>query len=1225
MIFFKKNNIFASTLFIAFFALITSNNAIFSMIEHGPELPNIFQYPKQLVPAGVQTDQFIVSEEEEKEREQKEKRLIFALAIKTYTKNNESDPIDIILHNAFKYLRLNDIRKIRLSGRQACAIMNEMIKQSTYSVIIGSPTKKFVVKTKDKQYFTVHIPDEKDTKNTNQLAVWGPQFIDDVTLNTEFIYVEIDRKKFSDAFLKKMLNACTKPNLCKNLHIIACCVLDILPHHTHVSDYINTLLEITYKNNDSNTPMFHFCFDNKNNYSIYEKTLETQLKNITFPTKPYRMQTNVKSISCKKVPSLKNFLTQPNTLEELNIKPSCDDTDLLLNYCCQTPQKNLKFLHICHDKTFENPKQPALIAKFFDNTIFPNIQTLSLESFLEDIDSLDPLIKNLSQITNNTITSLTLKWFIFSRSLLECFLTNIQNLKELVLKNCAIKKLEQKILNDNFTGTLKLEKIDVTWSCDIENERHSLFFSIDSLEHLCSLCPSLRDIYIDTLLLDTQTDFNQFLLFIKKLSDRVNSISFNILATDNFSEILENDRETFEGNLNNLSDYLKIRNFNVIINLDTENISDNPELCTPFSITITKNKNLKGFFMKNKFVLIIALTFFSNSSLFCMKQGQESFEQQSNSNRELSSVTTVLETFLHQDNEKEANKQALKPAQGCVQPNVFQPQVLFAHYNTQSRTFSFFQFFPELENIIRNNLASQASFLNNQQKPQNPNLLFALALQTHKDSNALEIILQNAFKYLPLDDIKAIRLSNKEACGIMNEMLKQSMHAVVIGSWLRNFPPKDSDRSFLLHFNKEIDAQKTEHQIQYIESMTLNTHLLFFEIHAQKFSKKHLEKLLALVTKPEKCNGLKSVQCIISRVGVTKTNVSGFINSLFKLTDLEKKKNEIDYSFTFVPDKYHNAYKKTLEKQLKNITFPKNPYSLSIKFENISTENLPSTKRFLTQPDTLKELNFDITNDSINTAIEISKKSQKRAGSANISFDENILSSKKGELLGNIFNNNLFPSLTKLTLKLKDDTQQTNSISMYLPQQENSAITEVTLSHGPVNQSFLIHLLKNFKNLKTLNTEWCSFYKLHETIPAENFRGTNTTLENILIQEAYFFNDSTKNGYFSIASLKMFLSRCPNTRNICIENIFLDSNNGNDEVYELFSYIKGLAEQAKYIYFKVSLTDLLKAIIQSDKNRFATKLNDLSTYFTSRNIACKIHANLDVIPDYFTIEIGKKP
>lgn len=589
MIFFKKNNIFTLRLFITLFALISNNKAIFSMIEHGPELPNIFQYPKTLIPTEIQTDQFIVSDEEEKEREQKAERLVMALAIKTYSKNNGSDPVDIILHNAFEYLPLKDIRRIRLSGKQACAIMNEMIKQSTRGIIIGKPSITFVTPTKNNRLFNIHIRNEKETNNANNIVPWGTQFIDDISLNIELIYIEIDTKRFSPVFLKKIIETCSKQTLCQKLRIIECCILDIDPYLTNVSDYINILLDIANKkNNTSQPPLFSFNFNNKNNYLMYEKTLENQLKNITFPQKPYTMEANFESISCKKVPSLGKFLTQPNTLEELNINSSCDNTDILLNHCCGTPQKELKHVHICHDKTFEDSKQTTLIANFFDNTVFPSIERLSLESFLQDIDTLDPLIKNISTITNNTITSLTLKWFLFSRPLLEYFLKNIRELKELILDNCAIKKLEQKILTDDFKDTLKLEYLETTWNGDIENDAHSLFFSMESLEHLCSFCPALRSISIETLLLKTQADFNQFLLFIKKLSNHVRFINFNILASSDFLEMLENDRKTIENDLNNLKAYLTTKNFKVKIETNPIYGSEDPELSNPFSITITK-------------------------------------------------------------------------------------------------------------------------------------------------------------------------------------------------------------------------------------------------------------------------------------------------------------------------------------------------------------------------------------------------------------------------------------------------------------------------------------------------------------------------------------------------------------------------------------------------------------------------------------------------------------
>jgi len=558
----------------------TQENRLFDFLE----------YPVINVPEYIETNHFIVSEEEERAREEQSERLSFALAVKSYNKKEIDTTIEFLLKNAAPFLPLDAIKIVRLANRNTCSLINGILKQSVRGIIFGNRPNNFITNINDNRFFIVHIPSEKTEKNQAQLEKWGPEFINEITLDTTFIHVDIDTRKFSHIFLKKMLEACTKPEMCQKIKAVFCLISHIHPTNTKISDYINTLLQIADKKNQQETvPDFLFCFHNQNESSWYGPILENQVKEIAFPQKRYTLEAYFNGISFKQTPSLKSFVTQNNTLRELAIRPNCQDTDIILNNCLQTPQRNLTSVRICHDNTLKDPNQAALIAKLFDETLFPSLKTLSLESFLKEGDDMSPLLKNLPSKANNSIATLKLEWFFLSEPLLDYFLRNLTNLTELIIKKCVIFNVHQKILSAPIKNICALETIRIMRGDNNYNQNANLFFSIESLEHFLSLFPKLRNIYIESLFLDTENDFKKFMSYIKKLAEHTNNIYFDVLASNALMESIKNNSKKFGQDILDVKNHLKTNNIKAIFN-STFNTNNN----TLLSISIINEKHKLG-------------------------------------------------------------------------------------------------------------------------------------------------------------------------------------------------------------------------------------------------------------------------------------------------------------------------------------------------------------------------------------------------------------------------------------------------------------------------------------------------------------------------------------------------------------------------------------------------------------------------------------------------------
>jgi len=200
--------------------------------------------------------------------------------------------------------------------------------------------------------------------------------------------------------------------------------------------------------------------------------------------------------------------------------------------------------------------------------------------------SLSP--KNLTHIVpflphnNTSMESLSLNKFYFNNILLITLLKSLKALTTLRLDNCCVKDVVETSFIQNNINSLALKNIDITFNYKILNEYYLL--SLPTLIAFLDKCPQLKNVKIETLLLKNFEEFKSFLSWVKKLSQTVSTIEFNIFASDSLMNPIQKAAEKFQKYIvKQLED--QTRTVNVVVSPEKHAGS----LSRPFSIKITTN------------------------------------------------------------------------------------------------------------------------------------------------------------------------------------------------------------------------------------------------------------------------------------------------------------------------------------------------------------------------------------------------------------------------------------------------------------------------------------------------------------------------------------------------------------------------------------------------------------------------------------------------------------
>lgn len=492
----------------------------------------------------------------------KKERLIFAAAIKDYEEKNTGDVIDILLNNAFQFLPIKNIKKIRLTNKNACLVMDNLLKQSIHAIAIGSRPQYFPIQNNDRFFFLrfSHMPkpetSEEISKRTN--------FIHSMTLNTYMLFFEIDMNRFSKKSFDNMIEACNKPEILKKLSNVFC-LLSRIKNDNKKANW-QCLKKIT---DFSSTCNFDVCF----NYIHDNKSLTKINTNIT------------------------DFYNKNNTLKKINVQDFdysiIKDTSLEKYY--KTFSKNRKTVKIELDcNTFKKAEQAPLIQNLFNNTLFPNMKKIDISSYNEDFATsiINKITEDFPEKKNKSISTLKINNSMFRRMSLEVFLEKLKNLKTLVLNNCYVDECfyEFELKKNNYA----LEKIITRWTDDEysdDDEEPTIFFSVNSLKGLIARCPNLHYISLQTLQIDEDSStFDDLFSYIKELSARLDYMYFDIVASDATITYMEEKPEDFEQKINNLTSFLKSKNFDVEITKREDYGCSGIEFAYPLCIKIVKNQ-----------------------------------------------------------------------------------------------------------------------------------------------------------------------------------------------------------------------------------------------------------------------------------------------------------------------------------------------------------------------------------------------------------------------------------------------------------------------------------------------------------------------------------------------------------------------------------------------------------------------------------------------------------
>jgi len=664
-----------------------------------------------------------------------------------------------------------------------------------------------------------------------------------------------------------------------------------------------------------------------------------------------------------------------------------------------------------------------------------------------------------------------------------------------------------------------------------------------------------------------------------------------------------------------------------------------------------------------------------------MKQDQDDFNQQASNrtpyqNSEFSEIISVIESFLNQSNRNENRRIIQSQQTGNLVPfqmpmqfpqfsliNPFNVPLLIIPYNVQTRNFSMLS--NVNNNIINhNNMPSTPRCIESDEKnssesdtdadsdsnsdtdsdsdsdsereteaiiespkDRNDRLTFALGVTSYNEKNGTNIIneiLHGCFDFLPLKEIGVVRRANKECCLIMNELLKQSMKTVIIGTCCNKPTFPKNERSFSLNFDsskKNKDTNETiEHKVNFIKTTTLNTTFIFFEIHMYKFSPMFLEKILKAFSDPKVCTQLKNVVCLISRVHSKKGSIFEYINPLLELSKKTLKNNSIDYTFMFQPDAYEKSYKKTVEKQLKEIKFPENKnYSLNLDIPSQDVfKEIPSSKKFISQPDTQKIINTQLcTDDNVNTFITdiYSKISQKNAREAHIKCNEITEITSLVDLTQAFLNEKLYPSLEKLHISNFYEDNEENSRS-HIEQKNNATIKEIFFDNcRRISTEFLEFCLNSCTKLNSLIID-----EPQSQIFSDLFlkKGATFKLENLIIRKN-IINNNNNRGDFSIQNLKEMVLHFPYIKNLFLENIFLGYNNGTNEIDQFIALVQNFAWHIPDIHFKASFTKALHKQIKVHVEQFKKDLDQLKKTLQAKDHYVEISINKDLYGVSITI------
>jgi len=517
---------------------------------------------------------FPIEQNEQDEQDQKEKneRLVFACAIEDYGKKNAEDVINIILSNAFQFLPIKDIKKVRLTCQNAYMLITELLRESIHAIVIGSRPEHFPIKNNDRFFFLrfSHIPkvETEEIKILERMC-----FINSMTLNTYMLFFDIDMKRFSKKSLNDMIKACAQPEILEKLNDIHCVISRIKNKKTTVLQYLDEILKIESPNKKAIN--FDFSFNDKDHWRDYPNIKEDK-KEINKKLEDFYNEN-------------KNNILKKINLNCLHSIPTISSSIEKYNQSLQKGQKTIKIELDAEDCKSEDM---LLLKNIFNNTKFFDIKKVQITTWNEDhiTSTIDRFSDEYSIKKNKSISTLKINHALFHRLSLEFFLKKLKNLKQLVLNNCYV---DECFYDFTLEKDCALEKIVTTWNDEgytDDDEQPTIFFSVNSLKSLISHCPKLRYISLETLQLDECGGLlDDFLSYVKELSSRLDYMYFDLIVSDDTVTYMEEKPEEFAKKIEDLKDFLKSKNFSVEITQREDYGCSEIEFSYPLCIKIVKN------------------------------------------------------------------------------------------------------------------------------------------------------------------------------------------------------------------------------------------------------------------------------------------------------------------------------------------------------------------------------------------------------------------------------------------------------------------------------------------------------------------------------------------------------------------------------------------------------------------------------------------------------------